>query len=618
MNSLFKAPLLKRFELGTASLKSESGSINILAALLLLPIIGVIALAVELGVSHGTRVENQYAADVAALAAALDFRIGSDETRAEAVAIAALTAAGYDASIDTLDVSIVNSPVNPANQAIQVEVRTSQQYAFARILGAPVSNVIFATATVEINGGAQNACLIALENTNSASVMGSGGSELTTLGCGIAANGSVDVRGGTDFTLASISSTSDVDIQGGSNVTTVPAANNIAENSVPVSDPFAEFSPLQDNLGLVGAASNASTPSFPSSSLFDDFDVPSPFGSTTVFTFQGKTLTRGADLVWVAPPGVYYIDRYRATDFNERVRFAGTPGNPSTVWIKEDINMGFGAELFLENTNVFSQGDFRHNGGGNPLNFGDGDVTFTEIRITGTSQLEIGDGDLNITGGGLTVGGSSSVIIGNGDKFIDGDVAIGGQASLTFGSGELHIRGDFDPSGSSTLVINTPSAGTANVLINGEYVGGSSGTNTFTDTFFFVDGDVTFNPSLTVTAVNTQFFSSGIFDIAASNGSIFSTPAFDGTTSIDQVLFATTSTRESTIRSGGNIMLGGVIHIPNGDFVLTGGGEINQNSECLLLVTQSFSLENGSELNSECDIFPPGFAGGAGTLALVQ
>ena len=431
MTSLFKAPLLKRFKPRTAFLKSESGTINIMAALLIVPIIGVVALTVELGVSHGTRVENQYAADVAALAAALDFSIGSDETRAEAVAIAALTAAGYDASADTLDVSIVNSPLNPANQAIQVEVRTSQQYAFARVLGVPASNEILASATVAINGGAQNACLIALGSEGSNSVLGTGGAELTIPGCGIAANGSVDVRGGTDFTLTSISTTSDVTIQGGSSVTTVPAANNIAENTAPVSDPFAGFRPLQDNLDLVGDAENASTPTFPSNSLFDDFNVPPPHVSTTVITFQGKTLTRGSDLVWVAEPGDYFIDRYQATGFNQKVRFTGTPGNPSTVWIKENINMGFGAELHLENANVFSQGDFRHNGGGNPMNFGDGDVTFTEIRITGTSRLEIGDGDLNITEDGLTVGGSSNVIIGNGEKVIDGEISIGGQASLT-------------------------------------------------------------------------------------------------------------------------------------------------------------------------------------------
>ena len=618
MNSLLKFRLLKRFKARTAFFKSESGTINIMAGLLIIPIIGIISIAVELGASHGTRVENQYAADIAALAAALDFSVASDATRAETVAIAALTAAGFDSGADILDLSIVPSPVNAANQAIQVEVSTTQQYVFAGLLGASTSSVIDAIATVEISGGEQNACLIALEDTNSVSVVGAGGSDLVTPGCGIAANGAVDVSGGTDFTLASISTAADLTIQGGSSVTTMPSANNILENAPPVTDPFFDFAPLQDNLGLVGAAANATTPPFPSNSLFDDFDVPSPFGGTTSFTFQGKTLTRGADLIWVAPPGVYYIDRYRATDFNERVRFTGTPTNPSTVWILEDINMGFGAELYFENTNVFSQGDYRHNGGGNPLDFGDGDITFTEIRITGTSQLVIGDGDLNITEDGLTVGGSSNVVIGNGEKTIDGDLAIGGQASLTFGSGDLHIRGDFDPSGSSTFVINTPSTGVSNVFINGDYVGGSSGQNTFTDTSFFVDGDVIFNSSLTVTAVNAQFFSNGIFDIAASNGSVFITPPFDGTTNIDQVLFATTSTQQSIISGGGNVTLGGVIHIPNGDFLLTGGGEINQNSECLLLVTQNFSLQGGSELNSQCDVFPPGFAGGPGTLALVQ
>ena len=232
-----------------------------MAGLLIIPIIGIITIAVELGASHGTRVENQYAADIAALAAALDFSVGSDATRAETVAIAALTAAGFDAGADILDLSIVPSPVNPANQAIQVEVSTTQQYVFAGLLGASTSSVIDAIATVEISGGEQNACLIALEDTNSVSVVGAGGSDLVTPGCGIAANGAVDVSGGTDFTLASISTAADLTIQGGSSVTTMPSANNILENAPPVTDPFFDFAPLQDNLGLVGACLLYTSPS---------------------------------------------------------------------------------------------------------------------------------------------------------------------------------------------------------------------------------------------------------------------------------------------------------------------------------------------------------------------
>ena len=74
-----------------------------MAGLLIIPIIGIISIAVELGASHGTRVENQYAADIAALAAALDFSVASDATRAQTVAIAALTAAGFDAVADILN-----------------------------------------------------------------------------------------------------------------------------------------------------------------------------------------------------------------------------------------------------------------------------------------------------------------------------------------------------------------------------------------------------------------------------------------------------------------------------------------------------------------------------------
>jgi len=244
--------------------------------------------------------------------------------------------------------------------------------------------------------------------------------------------------------------------------------------------------------------------------------------------FQGKRLTRGSDLVWVAEPGTYYINQYQAQQFNQKVRFTGTPGSPSTVWIRGDANLGFGAELHFENTNVFSRGAFRHNGGGNPNDFGDGDITFSNIQISGTSQLVIGDGDLNLTQNrGLSVGGSSRITIGNGDKRINGDIQIGGQAELTMGSGDLHVLGDFNPDGSSTFILNTPSTGTSNVFIDGDYVGGASGDNVLTDANFYIDGDFILRPALTVTSTNVQYFASGDFNIAAGRGSIFNTPMFD-------------------------------------------------------------------------------------------
>jgi len=488
----------------------ESGSINIMAAVLLIPIIGVIALAVEGGIVKGTRVQNQYAADIAAMAGAADYSVNFNREQAERVGLSALQAAGYGTDSTTLSLTV--TPPATANEPAQVQanVETTHQYFLAQVFGVPATQQVPTQAVVALGGGTTTACILALGNSGGTSITGTGGTDVSALGCGVGANGNINVNGGSDFLLENASSTGNINVQGGSNITTQPQPNNINEDAAPVTDPYVGFPPLTEKLGRIGTTLTASAPAFPPASLFEDFNVPRPFQSTTQITFQGKTLTRGSDLVWVAEPGEYFIDDYRATGFNQKVRFTGTPGNPSTVWIRGDANLGFGAELHLENTDIISRGLFRHNGGGNPMEFGDGDITFTEIIISGTSQLNIGDGDVNITEDGLNVGGSSRVTIGNGEKRIQGDVSIGGQAVLNVGSGDMHVRGDFEPSGSSTFILNEPSTGSVNLFVSGDYVGGASGLNVFTNTNFFVDGDLTFRPSLRVTSTNAQFFASGI------------------------------------------------------------------------------------------------------------
>jgi len=180
-------------------LSNDSGTINIMAALLIVPMIGVMSFAVELGIAHGTRIENQSAADLSALAAALNFAQTNDETQAQNVGLASLRASGYRSSSDTITISVITSPNNASSQAIQAEVTTEQPYFFARVIGAPNSQEITSSAIVELGGAGEDACIIALENSSSDSVIGRGGADLTAVGCGIGSNGDVNIGGGSDF-----------------------------------------------------------------------------------------------------------------------------------------------------------------------------------------------------------------------------------------------------------------------------------------------------------------------------------------------------------------------------------------------------------------------------------
>ncbi|MGA8754776.1 MAG: pilus assembly protein TadG-related protein [Stellaceae bacterium] len=129
----------------------EQGAISVLAAFVLVAVVGVSALALEYGHGLLQKVENQRAADLAAYGGALVYNStgSSDSATSAASNIAALN--GLSSGVTP---SYVSSPSGDGNHAIEVTATTNLPLELARVLTSNTTLPVSATAYAEINSSA--------------------------------------------------------------------------------------------------------------------------------------------------------------------------------------------------------------------------------------------------------------------------------------------------------------------------------------------------------------------------------------------------------------------------------------------------------------------------------
>ncbi len=148
----------------------EQGAISVLAAFVLVAVVGVSALALEYGHGLLQKVENQRAADLAAYGGALVYNStgSSDSATSAASNIAALN--GLSSGVTP---SYVSSPSGDGNHAIEVTATTNLPLELARVLTSNTTLPVSATAYAEINSSAPG-CIIAL-NSGGTGIVADGG-----------------------------------------------------------------------------------------------------------------------------------------------------------------------------------------------------------------------------------------------------------------------------------------------------------------------------------------------------------------------------------------------------------------------------------------------------------
>lgn len=166
--------------------RSRSGGIAVVFSLALVPLLGCVALAVDVSTWYSARTEMQKIADGAAIAAARELRVGfASPSQVEAAARAYAQAALHYGAKSARDATIV-AQVSADRDAVRVSVASSLSPVFSRIVYSGLANVEV-SSTARLSGSAP-ICMIGTRPRGRGVLKMEDTSYLDAGGCGIYAN----------------------------------------------------------------------------------------------------------------------------------------------------------------------------------------------------------------------------------------------------------------------------------------------------------------------------------------------------------------------------------------------------------------------------------------------
>ena len=274
--------------------RKPSGQTFLLVSIALVVVLGMAALAVDIGDLWTTRRLMQSAADAGAVAGADEITIGGTST---AITAAAKDAASHNGFTDggtragtsnTITVAVHNPPTSGAfaanSNAVQVDVSQTQPTYFMKVLG--FSSVPVSTTAVAVTLGS-GSCIYSLDPSASGAIT-VGGTASVTSACGLYDNSTdssaLTVSGGGTITAPLVGVVGGTNINGG--------------GSTPPTTGIAQFG---DPLAYIAAPSIGSNPC-PSG-----FHTQNISGSISPQTFCGGIHINGGNTVTFSS-GLYVID----------------------------------------------------------------------------------------------------------------------------------------------------------------------------------------------------------------------------------------------------------------------------------------------------------------------
>ncbi|MFW2831263.1 hypothetical protein [Sphingomonas sp. ID0503] len=620
----------------TTLLRDRKGSISVLGALSLTSIVGGGAMVVELGNGYVARTANQRVADMAALSAALAY---SDKVAAgmtatnqlQAVVDAQVDAIGGAAGIpaDRITAHIDAVPGSETAKRIVVVATTRVPLRLARVLNRDGSYPVSSTGSVDVSAAPSTppsvppvvGCYMGMKS-GVTGISLTGGTNLTASGCGVVTNGSISVTAGPKLIAKDVSAggtVNDVAKQWGTGgISTTSGGNyNVKSGQAQVTDPLANYTPLNDAFNQLKTPSAFRTPVVPA--------VPN--GNDLTLDWSGNINFKGTKPTWsnntyTFPAGTYNFKNVTLPGGMKLV-FQG----PTNITVSGTLNQGGGSDIIIGDGPVTLANSFTMNAavtmGTGAHSFG-GDITPQSFTLT------LGAGDVNIAGGinqggggtivfgagnyaigklsgsanSINQGGGSRLTFGNGTFSLAGDVTTAGGTSLTFGDTAYHyIKGSLNLSGSVTFgkgfyIIGTCTVVTApTTCIGGNFNNGTGGYMYGTDTTFILGGTVNLSGGTSLSLS------------APKKGSLWG---------IIDILFATRSSAASKISGGSGNSYNGTFYAPNSDFTLDGGGSLTSPTNgCLMMLFGTLTLSGGTNSASACtdliNALPPTSGTGSGS-----
>ncbi len=628
------------------------GAIGVLAAFVMVGVIGVSALALEYGHGLLQKTENQRVADLAAYAGALVYGATGSSTDATSAATNVAALNGFSSGATP---TVVSSPTGDGNNAVQVTVTSSVPLLLARVLTANTTLPVSATAYAEVKSDAPG-CIIALSGSGTG-VNLSGGTAITADNCAVASNNAVTLSGGTTITTKNVDYGTSYSTSGGSSIVPPSGTASVIYSKVTTADPLGASSGSPGSTEVTNATARISSVSSIASPALSS--VPSggdiSFGWSQSAT-QAQATADGCSATWnsststwtltCAGTGKFYFGNITlggginlnfnvsgggTYDFSGSITTAAaTTFGPGTYNIAGGITTAgitsFGAGTFNIGKGAGSCGGSTGysicTGGGSNLTFG-GPSTFVlagGVYNGGGSTLTMGSGSTNsydigaaTDGNSINAGtsksttladaiGTNTVTCGSSTSTfcLAGNIASGGGTCMRIPAASEHdVNGYISLAGGTTLgagvytvskYVAFGSSGGGAVSCGGSEVGviGSGVT-------FVVGGSKT--PS-------SGTCSGQAFCAAAGYDDVTLTAPASGSTTANLVVIGPTSsgnTAGATFAEGANnVNLSGAFYFPHGPVSLSGAGTINNGGGCLELVGSQVTLAGGSAATSTC------------------
>jgi len=652
-----------------------------MAAFALPLVVGAVGLAFDVNRGLEQRVQNQRAADMAALGAAMSYVTSQNSGTLQAVAADLAKANGVDGAVSA---ALVADYPNSGESAVRVDVTSQVPFVMARVLGFAGSYTVRTQSWASVTSQPAFAapCFLALSTANDAITV-SGGATIQTPTCSVAAVGAIDNQGNLISAHDIVSGQSNITVSWGTLTAdslrfggqfikpdwnnNVPPANKRVNQATTLIDPWAQSQALIDARGLIGTSVAVPALLNPDTSCSDRKDWNLEWNPGANSPVKNYWTGSGYNI----PAGNHCIGRL-TTGGGLTITFA----NGSNLKISNGVAIGGGTSVNFGNSNLYINGGF--DSGSSGVTIGDGDlwigsgtVSFQGTNRKGHGNIQV-NATINLGGGqyfyagdglhlfgGFNLGGGGSVIMGTGNFVAKNGVSIAGGSELAIGNGDVLIgaassgraiyldgsarffmgdglfsaSGHIVTSGGSRLVFGrTPNHfikgnlqvagsvifGEGRYTIDGNFINGTGGTTwPYTSSLKNQTYGSAFS-GFDMGGTDVTFILSGTLNLAGGA----KTKLKAGTTSpsggqIANMLVATATTAQTTWGAGSSSTFVGTTYLPNSVVRMTGGNSTVGSGECWTLIALKIQASGGAQTGTACPEMDIG-SGGPGGVKLVR
>jgi hypothetical protein len=443
------------------------GAISILAAFVLVSVIGVSALALEYGWALLQKNEDQRVADLAAYGGGLVDESASCSRTCSASSCSALSAANNIAALNGVSGAtscVVASPSGDGNNAVQVSITTDVPLYLARVLTSSTTLPVTAGADAEVINDSP-ACIIALSGSGTGVTVTSAAG-ITADNCAVASNAAVTVSSASKITTKVIDYGTSYSTSGASSIVPPAGTASVTYSKTTTTDPLATNSEVTGAVARLSTVEALTSPAAPSVSTGANlgFSASTPY-SGSVPTGCSPPTHSGANWTLTCASGGTYHFGSLSVSSTATLAF-NTGGSAATTY-------DFSGGITVSSSAGLTTGP-------GTFNIAQGITVSSASSATfGAGTFDIGPSTSACTDGNtysLCVESSTSLTIGGPSSFtFGGGVYAGSLATIELGSGTTNTYDIGSTSGGNAAVASSSSkllfadaqSGTTSFEVNG-------------------------------------------------------------------------------------------------------------------------------------------------------